>query len=375
MRPVLRSLLLAALILSVACSPPAEEPPASPAPGTPASGSSTRQIRVESVVLQPTGFEDVIQQTGAVEANDDATLSAQSGGTIDSLVPLGSRVAKGSVLARLDSELVLATLEQARAQLEVARAQYALADGLFGRQEPLYRDSIISDLEFDNVQSQRIQAQAEVSRTEATVRQVEKQLENTRITAPFGGTVEQHFVEEGEQVLPGSPVLRLVNTRRIRIAAGVPERYAGEVVAGNPVRVRFQAAGIEERTGTVGFASQVVDPDNRTFRVEVNLSNEDGRLKPAMIANLQITRARLEDRLVVPQTAVLRDENAQSVFVVTRTDGTARAERRTVTTGASFGGRVVIESGLEPGDEVIVVGQTIVTEGDEVIVEDASQAG
>jgi multidrug efflux pump subunit AcrA (membrane-fusion protein) len=157
-----------------------------------------------------------------------------------------------------------------------------------------------------------------------------------------------------------------VNTRRIRIAAGVPERYAGEVVAGNPVRVRFQSAGIEERTGTVGFVSQVVDPDNRTFRVEVNLSNEGGRLKPAMIANLQITRARLEDRLVVPQTAVLRDENAQSVFVVTRTDGTARAERRTVTTGAS---------GLEPGDEVIVVGQTIVTEGDQVIVEDPSQAG
>lgn len=375
MRPVFRSLLLAALTLTAACSRPAEEPPSPAAPGTPVNGSSTRQIRVESVVLQPTGFEDVIQQTGAVEANDDATLSAQSGGTIESLVRLGSRVAKGNVLARLDSELVLATLEQARAQLEVARAQYALADGLFRRQEPLYRDSIISDLEFDNVRSQRIQAQAEVSRTEATVRQVEKQLENTRITAPFGGTVEQHFVEEGEQVLPGSPVLRLVNTRRIRIAAGVPERYAGEVVAGNPVRVRFQAAGIEERTGTVGFASQVVDPDNRTFRVEVNLSNEDGRLKPAMIANLQITRARLEDRLVVPQTAVLRDENAQSVFVVTRTDGTARAERRTVTTGASFGGRVVIESGLEPGDEVIVVGQTIVTEGDQVIVEDPSQAG
>jgi membrane fusion protein (multidrug efflux system) len=173
MRPVFRSLLLAALTLTAACSRPAEEPPSPAAPGTPVNGSSTRQIRVESVVLQPTGFEDVIQQTGAVEANDDATLSAQSGGTIESLVRLGSRVAKGNVLARLDSELVLATLEQARAQLEVARAQYALADGLFRRQEPLYRDSIISDLEFDNVRSQRIQAQAEVSRTEATVRQVE----------------------------------------------------------------------------------------------------------------------------------------------------------------------------------------------------------
>lgn len=374
MRLVLYILLTASIPLIAACSRPADDPGTDSPQATTNGGSAGRQVRVETIVLTPTDFEDVIQQTGAVEANDDATLSAQSGGTLEHLLPLGSRVASGDFLAGLDADLVQATLAQARAQLEVAEARYALADGLFGRQEALYRDSIISDLEFDNVRSQRIQAQAELSRAEATVRLAEKQLENTHITAPFGGTVEEHFVDLGEQVLPGSPVLRLVNTRKVIVVAGVPERYAGDVVVGSPVRARFQVAGLEERTGTVGFASQVVDPANRTFRIEVNLSNTDGRLKPAMIANLQITRSRLQNRIVVPQTAVMRDENSQSVFVVTRADGTARAERRTVATGASFGGRVVVESGLDPGEEIIVVGQTLVTEGDLVVVEDSPLA-
>lgn len=356
----------------VGCSRPDQVPSAAPT-GSEAPQTAGRVVRVETTRIEPTAFEDMIQLTGAVEANSDATLSAQAGGTLVSLLPLGSRASQGDVLARLDAEMVAATLEQARAQAEVARAQAALADGLFRRQEPLYRDSIISDIEFENVRSQRIQAQAEVTRAEATVRQVEKQLANTRLVAPFDGTVEEHFVEQGEQVLPGSPVLRIVNTRVVRVVAGVPERYAADVAVGTPARVHFQGAADGDREGTVTFAGQVIDPQNRTFRIELDLPNPDASLKPAMIANLQLTRVRLEDQLVVPQTAILRDENAESVFVVVQRDGTARAERRTVTTGPSYGGRVVIESGLEPCDHVITVGQTNVTEGDAVVV-DASSA-
>ncbi|NNE70507.1 MAG: efflux RND transporter periplasmic adaptor subunit [Rhodothermales bacterium] len=335
-------------------------------PAAPA--SNQRVVRVDTEVLQPTDFEDVVQITGVIEAPNDATLSAQAGGTLEYLAPLGQRVRRGAVVARLDSDLLSAGLRQAEALLEVQKAQENLASDNFARQEPLYRDSIISALEFESVRTQLIQAQAQRSQAESAVAQATKSLANTRITAPFGGTIEQHFADSGEQIVPGAAVLRLVNTSRVRIVAGVPERYASDIEVGAAVTAAFSAYGMEPVTGQVAFVGQVINPQSRTFRVEVELPNPDGALKPEMIANLQLTRDVRTNQLVIPLTSVLREEDKSSVFVVTSPgDGTVQmAERRTVTMGPSYGGRVVVEAGLQAGDEIIVAGQTNVTEGDAV---------
>jgi RND family efflux transporter MFP subunit len=123
-------------------------------------------------------------------------------------------------------------------------------------------------------------------------------------------------------------------------------------------------------TGRVSFVGRVINPQSRTFRVEVDLPNPDGALKPAMIANLQLTRDVRTAQLVIPLTSVLREEDKSSVFVVTSPgDGTMQiAERRTVVMGPAHQGRAVVESGLQAGDEVIVVGQTNVTEGDAISI-------
>lgn len=369
---ILSSLPFVLILGLAACSAPDSQEPSTAAvdPAAP----TRRVVRVETIRVEPSAFEDVIQLTGTVEAPNDATLSAQTGGTLDSIVPLGRFVKSGDVVAVLDADLIQATLEQARASLEAARAQENLAAGLLRRQEALYRDSIVSDLEFENVRTQSLQAQAERARAEAFVHQAEKQLDNTRVRAPFDGTVEERFAEKGEQVMPGSPVARIVNTSSIRVAAGVPERYATNVREGNTATVSFQAYGSDERQGRIRFASRVIDPGSRSFRIEIDLANPDGRLKPAMIANVRIVRERLEDRIVVPQTSILSDESSQSLFVVVAGPNGPQAERRTVILGPSYGGRVVIESGLAAGDEVVVVGQTNVTEGDAVEVTTPGQA-
>ncbi len=369
------SLLLSLLVFTVVSGCGAPEPgPAPSDAGANVAAPAQRVVRVESLRLQPTSFEDVIQLTGAVEAPNDASLSAQTGGTVESIVPLGRFLKAGDIVAQLDDALLRATLQQARAQLDVARAQETLAASLLRRQEALYRDSIISVLEFENVRTQAVQAQAERSRAEAFVTQAEKQVENTLVRSPFDGTVEERFVEKGEQLLPGAPVARIVNTASIRVAAGVPERYATDVRDGSTATVSFQAYGVEERQGRIAFASRVIDPVSRSFRIEIDLANPGGRLKPAMIANVHIVRARLEDRIVIPQTAVMADETTSSVFVVMQDGGARRAQRRLVRLGASYGGRVVVEEGLAAGDEIIVVGQTNVTEGDVVETTVATQA-
>jgi membrane fusion protein (multidrug efflux system) len=323
---------------------------------------------VETLQLQPNAFEDVIELTGTVESLNDATLSAQSSGTVDYIAPLGRRAAQGTVIARLDQGIVTATLQQAEAQVENAEATLELAQDNFNRQEPLYRDSIISALEFQNVRTQLNQANAALRQAQALRAQAQEQVNNTVIKAPFSGTIEEHLVEQGEQVSPGVPVLRIVDTRRVRVTVGVPERYAGDIEVGTQVWISFKAYQNETRDGRVTFAGSAINPSNRTFPVEIEVENTEGRLKPEMIAQVSVSREKLDDVLVVPRPAVLRDEAGTSVFVVVDQDGVPTAVRRSVSLGPAYAGRVVLTEGVEPGTEVIVLGQTTVTEGDAVEV-------
>src|SRR5690606_5815600 len=131
------------------------------------------------------------------------------------------------------------------------------------RQEPLYRDSVISALEFENVRAGHNQAQAQLSQAKAALAQAQQQLRNTSVTAPFSGVVEERLVEKGEQVMPGTPVVRIVNTNLVKITAGVPERYAGDIEIGTPVQVDLASAGIGKRNGRVSFVGSAIDPQSR----------------------------------------------------------------------------------------------------------------
>lgn len=325
-------------------------------------------VRVETLVLQPSSFTDVIEVTGTVKAVDDATLSAQASGTVIAIANLGASVASGTAVAQLDPQIPRAAVEQAEANVEAARAQFDLAEDNYDRQTPLYRDSIISAVEYETVRAQLSQARAQLAQANAALASAQKQLANTYVRAPFSGVVERQFVERGEQVSPGMPVVRMVNTSRVKISAGVPERYSGDINAGTPVEVRFSAYNMGRRLGSISFVGSAIDSESRTFPIEVELENVGRDLKPQMVAQLHITRERLDDVIVVPRSAVLRDELGNAVFVVHSGDRISSAERRSVVLGPSYGSNVVITSGLSGGDEIVVAGQTNLTDGDSVRV-------
>ena len=307
------------------------------------------KTRVETLVLEPSTFTDIIDLTGSVEALDDATLSSQTDGTVTMLRDRGTRVQEGEIVAKIDAE-------EAEAAVEQAQAQYALAQDRFERQQPLYRDSVISALEFEQVRSERNQARAALT-------QAKKRLANTRVRAPFTGTVEERFIEVGEQASPGIHLARLVNTRQVKVTAGVPERYANDIRAGTPVQLDFRRYNAGVRTAEATFVGDAIDPESRTFPIEVTVPNEDGRLKPSMGVNLRVTRAVLDSSLVIPRSAVLRDETGPHVYVADRTDSTVVARNRNLVLGPAAGGEVVADSGLAAGDEVIIVGQNNASPG------------
>lgn len=359
--------LLACLPLAAACQAPAE----GGAKDTPAAADASvaaRVAQVEVLRLAPRTFEDRIEVTGALEAVQDATMSAQSAGTVQTLLELGTAVQKGQILATLDAELLGAAVKQAEAGVEVAKTAAALAEDNFERQKPLADEGIISALEFKNISAQRAQAQAQLSQAQAALTQAQKQLANSRVISPFAGVVEAHLVERGEQVNPGQAVVRVTDTRTMKVKAGVPERYAADIKRGAAVRIAFNAYGLAPKEGRLTFVGRTIDAKNRTFQVEAELDNPDGTLKPEMVARLLVTRAQLEGALTVPLAAVVRDEGGEAVFVVSRGAGGTKAERRVVETGVTSGNEVVIVSGLSPGDEVVVSGQTNLTQGDAVEV-------
>jgi membrane fusion protein (multidrug efflux system) len=318
---------------------------------------------VETLVLAPTLFEDVVQVTGAVEAIDDAVLSAQSAGTVTSLAPLGRVVSAGQAVAQLDPFITRSTVDQAKAGVEAAEAQFELAEDNMTRNTPLYTDSVISAIEYENVRAQFNRAKADLARARAVMAQAEEQLRQTRVTAPFSGTVEEHYAELGEQVLPGRQIARIINTSRVKVTAGVPERYAADIRVGTPAQVDFSAYSGAPVSSRVSFVGNAINRDNRTFPVEILLENSGGVLKPEMVAQVFVTREKIEDALVVPRSAIIRDEDGNSVFIVRNEGDRALAEKRNVVLGPAHGGQVVITN-LQAGDEVVVLGQSNLTEGD-----------
>ncbi|TDI74934.1 MAG: efflux RND transporter periplasmic adaptor subunit, partial [Bacteroidetes bacterium] len=180
-RTLIPALLIACLF--AACSDQAAE---SPAEAT--SGPTVRTVRVETIQISPQPFEEIIALIGIVQSPNDARLSSQSIGTLIARQPLGTRIKKGDIIARTDATLIEAILIQAKSSLEAFEADADFAEDTFNRQEPLYRDSIISALEFEQLRTQLNASRAQLARARAMVAQSEKELENTLIVAPFSGT-------------------------------------------------------------------------------------------------------------------------------------------------------------------------------------------
>jgi membrane fusion protein, multidrug efflux system len=323
-------------------------------------------VAVETLVVQPVRFEAELTTTGTVELPDDATLAAEVGGTVAMIVGEGATVGAGQVVAQLDARAERAGVASAQAAVLEARAVAEQTEDAYRRQAPLAADTIISPLELQRLRAERTQARARVLQAEAQLREAQDRLEQTRLRAPFGGTVEGSFVRRGEQVSPGTELLRIVRPGRAEIEAGVPGRYAGQVQVGSSATVDLTAYGIGMRVAPVTFVGTAIDPRSRTFPVRIEVPNPTGAIKADMVARVSLVWLVLPAAIVVPLEVVERDEQGESVLVAAAGAGAYFAQRRRVATGPRSEEGVVIESGLEAGDEIIITGGAAVASGEPV---------
>ena len=322
----------------------------------PGGEASVRVINVETSTVTPRRFVEDIRLTSAVMANQDVLVAAEESGVIREIfLDKGSRASAGDAIAKIDDKVLWADVDQARARAE-------LASQTWERRKRLWEeDQVGSEIAY-------LEAKFGQQQAAANLAGLEERLARTVIRAPFSGIFDERHIEVGSMVSPGQSVGRLVDLNPVRVVAGVPERYAADVVVGAQATLFFDVLGDELFSAPVRYVGSTVDPGNRTFLIEVVLPNPNGLIKPQMVANMSVTRREVADAMVVPQDALVRVEDGYVVFVVSERNEDTVAEVRPVELGPTRRNLVVVEVGIEPGEQLIVVGQKIVSDGDRVRV-------
>lgn len=323
-----------------------------------------RVVNVEVAEVRSRMFVRAVRLTGVVQAMRDVVVSAEEAGVVRRIVrDKGRTVRRGQAIVRLDDAIL-------SAQLRTASAQAELAQEVWERRKRLYEeDEIGSEISY-------LEAKSTAEQTQANLAALRERMDRTVVVAPIGGVLDERLVEVGARVSPGSPVARIVQVDSVKVLAGVPERYALDVTVGARATVAFDVLAGETFQGEIAYVGATVDPDSRTFAVELLLENPGGRIKPEMIAEITIVRDEIDDAIVVPQQALVAAEEGYVAFVVEGAGDEAEAVARRVEVLAGQGNEAVVGSGLVEGDRLVVVGQQGLTAGDRVrVVADGGPGG
>lgn len=307
-----------------------------------------KEVLVETKAIKPETFEHFVKLTGTVTSKENIMISAETAGKVVAIpASEGQKVSLGTVLVRIDNDGVAS-------QLQEAKAAYELAEVTYKKRKALWDQNIGSEIEF-------LQAKNNYETTKSRLAQVQTQYDNTIIKAPIHGTVDDIVVKTGEFVSMGSPIVRVVDLERVEIEAELSEEYLTTVHKGDSVKVTISALGLVQMA-PVSFVSQVINENNRSFKIKINLSNKDGRIKPNVLADLMIRDYKNQDALVVPSNSIVKDLKGDYVYV--NSNGVAR--KTYIEKGQSFGAKTEVVKGLNTGDEVIVAGFNQVNDGEKI---------
>ena len=293
-----------------------------------------KSVLITTTAPEKGNFKHFLEVTGAVLAKKNVSSSGEVAGRIQEVKAIeGMRVNKGDVLAIIDSESIVRNMDELEKQLE-------LATTIYEKQERLWNQEIGTEIQF-------LEAKNRKESLEKSLAGLKTQLDRSQVRAPFTGTVETVNVRLGELVQPGTPMFQFVGESDLFIEADISERYVGIVSKGDSVEIAFPSINQSMKT-KVSAVGAIINPNNRTFKVEVFLPKMD-HVKPNMISIVKINDYESTDAITVPNYLVLQDSKGDYVFVVENDT----AKKRYIKRGMTYKEITEIKEGLD-GSEVLV---------------------
>ncbi|MAK90507.1 MAG: efflux transporter periplasmic adaptor subunit [Oceanospirillaceae bacterium] len=297
---------------------------------------------------------------GRVSAYRIAEIRPQVNGIIlERFFEEGAAVKEGDKLYQIDPTLYKANVESAKAQLAVAKANAYAANLTAKRYKELSKKSAISDQEVDDSEANAKQADAQVKAAEAALRTAEVNLSYTEIRAPISGIIGRSTITEGALV-SAQQATQLTVIRQLKpVYVDIKRPAASLIRMKNPDLSRDVTVELDDgtpfaETGKLQFSDVSVDEGTGSVNVRVLFDNADGTLLPGMFVRAQVPSALIEEAILAPQAAVVRQATGETVVYLVTEDNTAVVHNVKVT--RAIGDKWLVQSGLSNGDRIIVSG-------------------
>jgi len=320
---------------------------------------TTRKYALVTTLLAAKGaFNHTVSALGEVKSDKNVLLLAEASGTIEAVpVKVGDFVRKGQLLVSVDAAVVERNIDEIRVQLDLAKTIYA-------KREALWKQNIGSEVEY-------LQAKNNKESLETRLKTLESQLAMSRLKAPFDGYVDEIQARVGEIASPASPLVRLVSLREVYIEADLSESYLKKVRKGSPVVAKFPALGTELET-TVSQVSSFIKPENRTFRVRIDLKNAGEEYKPNLIANLEVRDYANADAISVPNRVVQQAPDGRSYIYKVNMEADGRkgkVERVYIEIGQTANNFTEVLNGLKGDEQIVDKGARSIKENETVAIQ------
>jgi len=308
-------------------------------------------LLVTSIETKVAPYEHFVSFQGTLETDKNIVMYPEIPGLLKSInVVEGQRVKKGDVLAIISDSGLVDQLQQLEIQLALAKTTYE-------RQNRLWEQKIGSEMQF-------LQAKTQYLSLEKSIAQMKDQVAKTTITAPFDGIVDHLLADVGSSLAPGmTPVLRVINLDEMKVSAQVPEIHLNNIKKTAKVAVNIPVLN-KTLPAEINAVGNFINPNNRSFRVEIGLENSTGDLKPNMTVLLNINDYKNEAAILVPSKNILEDQaGAKYVYTlenVAGQDGMYKAIKTFVKTGKSSDNKTEILEGLSAGYQLVEDGIRLV---------------
>ena len=306
---------------------------------------------VNSMKISKMPFEHFIRVQATVAGDKEININPEFGGLVRSiLVTEGQNVAAGQSLAILDGDIMQKNMEE-------LKTGYELAVLMYNKQKALWDSKVGSEVQY-------LQAKNQKESLEKRMSSLNAQIAKSIIRAPFAGTVDKIYLKVGELAAPQLPLIKFVNLGSVKVVSEVSENYLKSIKVGDSVLIHLPSIDKKLRA-KISSISNVINRDNRTFRVEVLIQNPDNQMKPNMFGMLMIRDYVVPNSITVPSKAIMQDPQGNDYIFVIKNN---IATKTIIKVGQNYNDVSEIISGLTEGEEIVLEGGRSIISGELVSV-------